>query len=120
MTLSVAQADQILKQQLGERPGLSLQGTSKLPRQITICGGGNGAHVSAGYLASKGIRVNVLTRRPQEWAEKITITTAGSSWEAKGTFVGPLNKVGKKTAQEGGGGRVLWSMHALTHPCLGT
>ena len=40
-----------------------------------------------------GGQVNVLTRRPEDWADKISISTEGSSWEAKGTFVGPLNKV---------------------------
>jgi hypothetical protein len=64
-----------------------------LPQQVTICGGGNGAHVCAGYLGWKGVRVNVLTRRPQDWNNSIAITTEGSSWEAKGNFVGPINKV---------------------------
>jgi hypothetical protein len=38
-------------------------------------------------------QVNVLTRRPKDWADRITITTEGSSWETKGTFIGKLNKV---------------------------
>lgn len=94
MTLSTAQADQILKQRVLERSGAPGVGPA-LPRQVTVCGGGNGAHVCAGFLAWRGIRVNVLTRRPQEWADRITISTEGSSWESKGTFVGVLNKVSK-------------------------
>lgn len=38
-------------------------------------------------------QVNVLTRRPQDWAAALTISTEGSSWESKGTFSGKLNKV---------------------------
>ncbi|KAF8820340.1 naD/naDP octopine/nopaline dehydrogenase, alpha-helical domain-containing protein [Cardiosporidium cionae] len=58
---------------------------------ITICGGGNGAHVAAGYLASrKGFRVNVLTRRPKDWSQMITVYTEKSSWAYKGTITGTL------------------------------
>jgi hypothetical protein len=52
MTLSVAQAEAVLKQHLSDAERASL-----LPKQVTICGGGNGAHVCAGYLGWKGIKV---------------------------------------------------------------
>ncbi|RLN96080.1 hypothetical protein BBJ28_00005058 [Nothophytophthora sp. Chile5] len=62
---------------------------------VTICGGGNGAHVAAAYLASNGVRVQVLTRQPERWGAQLELTTAGSSWEAKGTLVGRLSLVSK-------------------------
>jgi hypothetical protein len=66
--------------------------------QVTVCGGGNGAHVTAGYFASKGIKVNVFTRRPNDWKKSIKITTATSSWSHKGEFFGNLNKVSSNPA----------------------
>jgi opine dehydrogenase len=86
MTLSVATARAQLKQQ--QLDGRAL-GT------VTICGGGNGAHVAAGYLASKGVRVQVLTRQPERWGDAIEITTKGSSWEHRGTISGRLAVVSK-------------------------
>ena len=62
---------------------------------VTICGGGNGAHVAATYLVSKGVRVQVLTRQPERWAQTLELSTAGSSWEAKGTITGRLSLVSK-------------------------
>ena len=34
---------------------------------ITLCGGGNLTHAQAAYLARKGHRVQILTRRPEQW-----------------------------------------------------
>lgn len=43
---------------------------------VCICGGGSLGHVIAGYLAAKdGVRVNLLTRRPQAWHKSIEIYT---------------------------------------------
>jgi len=62
--------------------------------KITVIGGGNSAHVAAGYLASKpSYTVNVLTRSPEKWGDTIKVTTKTSSWRQKGTFEGRLNKV---------------------------
>ena len=66
--------------------------------RVTICGGGNSAHVSAGYFASKGFTVNVLTRHPLKWNSTIKVTTDLSSWKAKGTLVGKLNRVSSNPA----------------------
>lgn len=49
MTLSVADST-------AEIEGLSASREGWKPIQVTICGGGNGAHVAAGFLASRGIR----------------------------------------------------------------
>lgn len=55
MTLSVARAEQMLKERM-KGPDSPL--IDNLPTQVTVCGGGNGAHVCAGYFAWKGIRVS--------------------------------------------------------------
>ncbi len=89
------------------------------PRQVTVCGGGNGAHVCAGYFGWKGIKVNVLTRRPQDWAPSISITTEGSSWEHKGNFVGPLHRVSDDAADVvPGSDYVIVAAPANAHPDL--
>ncbi|CAM9247333.1 unnamed protein product [Sphacelaria rigidula] len=86
MTLSVAQASAEQDRLLAAREGWK-------PLQVTICGGGNGAHVSAGFMASRGIRVNVFTRQSERWGSTITLSTEGSSWEKRGTISGKLNMV---------------------------
>lgn len=36
---------------------------------IVICGGGNGSHASVAHIGSTNkYRVNVYTRKPQEWS----------------------------------------------------
>lgn len=90
MTLSVATARAQLEKQLS-----SPSSASATIGTVTICGGGNGAHVAAAYLASKGVRVQVLTRQPHKWGDRIEVTTQGSSWESKGTIVGALQLVSK-------------------------
>lgn len=87
MSMSIATAKASLKSAKNLVPSVSTDET------ITICGGGNGAHVTAGYLASKGYRVNVLTRKPSKWKKTISITTKGSSWEEKKTIRGNLTQV---------------------------
>lgn len=49
MTLSVATSNAEMERLSASRDGWK-------PIQVTICGGGNGAHVAAGFLASRGIR----------------------------------------------------------------
>ena len=42
-------------------------------RSVSIVGGGALAHVLAGMLASQGIRVKVLTRKPEKWADELKV-----------------------------------------------
>ena len=43
---------------------------------VCICGGGSLRHVIAGYLsAKKGMKVNILTRRPERWNRTIEVVT---------------------------------------------
>ncbi|CAH0514760.1 unnamed protein product [Peronospora belbahrii] len=87
MTLSVATA-RVELQQL-------VPSVSPAVGVVTICGGGNGAHVAAVYLAFKGVRVQVLTRQPQRWSQTLELSTTGSSWEFKGILTGHLSLVSK-------------------------
>ncbi len=57
-------------------------------KSICICGGGSLGHVVAGYLASKGNKVNILTSRPEQWNDTLTINAVGGR-----TFNGHLNQV---------------------------
>ena len=42
---------------------------------VTICGGGHLGHVCAGFFASQeGIKVRILTRRPQLWNNTVEVT----------------------------------------------
>lgn len=87
MTLSVASARAQLERHVPAAADKAAVGT------VAICGGGNGAHVAAAYLASQGVRVHVLTRRPERWGETVEVSTAGSSWESRGSFLGRLHLV---------------------------
>jgi len=47
------------------------------PIVVTLCGGGNGAHVAVGVFGSQKGRcvVNVLTRRPKDWSDVVYVST---------------------------------------------
>ncbi|MFQ7534931.1 MAG: hypothetical protein ACLRPT_07335 [Akkermansia muciniphila] len=38
---------------------------------IGICGGGNLAHAMAGWLGTRGLHVNILTRNPNQWGKAL-------------------------------------------------
>lgn len=58
---------------------------------VTVCGGGSLGHVVAGWLASKGDRVRVLTRRPQDWSRELTISLPeGTVMQVKLTDISDL------------------------------
>ena len=45
-------------------------------RGICICGGGSLGHVVAGYIAAtKPVKLNVLTQRPERWSREIVVDT---------------------------------------------
>lgn len=71
--------------------------------QILICGGGNGAHTAAGYIASKPqYRVHVLTRQPQRWIDGMKENGGMKVWARKvgetelHPIIGPIAKVSDK------------------------
>lgn len=56
---------------------------------ITICGGGNLGHVTAGFLASKdGLCVSLLTTKPELWSQSIEIIDINGN-----TFQGRLDRI---------------------------
>ncbi len=64
-------------------------------------------------------QVNVLTRRPKEWAQAIAVSTQGSSWEHKGDFTGPLHRVSDDPAEVVPGSEyVIVAAPANAHPDL--
>ncbi|CBN79046.1 possible NAD/NADP octopine/nopaline dehydrogenase [Ectocarpus siliculosus] len=112
MTISVATSSAEMERLSAAREGWR-------PIQATICGGGNGAHVAAGFLASRGIRVNVFTRQSKRWGDAITLSTEGSSWEKRGTITGALNLVTGDASQACAGSEVvIIAAPANAHPDL--
>jgi hypothetical protein len=68
---------------------------------VTFAGGGNLACASIaviGHLNPKW-RINILTRRPEEFNKEIKAYTAKSAWEGRGDFVGKINKASKDPAE---------------------
>ena len=49
-------------------------GLSKLLHTVAFVGGGNGTHVGAAISGLKDINVRILTRKPDEWNDKLKIT----------------------------------------------
>lgn len=62
-------------------------------KTITIIGGGNSAHVLIPLLSKSGLRVNLLTRRPKKWSNKITLEYTLPSGELKDTYIGTIDKI---------------------------
>ena len=54
-------------------------------QQICICGGGSLGHVVAGFIAATSTwKVNILTRRPNQWSPELTINDIkGNSFKGK-------------------------------------
>ena len=64
-------------------------------RGICICGGGSLGHVVAGYLAAtKPVKVNVLTQRPERWSREIVVDTPDGK-----VLYGGLNVVSSDPAE---------------------
>lgn len=62
---------------------------SRTDHTVGICGGGNLAHAMASWLASRGVRVNILTRRPKQWNHEILSTFPDGTFHCS-----PLGEVG--------------------------
>jgi hypothetical protein len=65
--------------------------------QIAICGGGNLAHGTIAVVGHQNPKytINVLSRRPQDWAPEIIAHTEKSIWESRGEMKGKINKCSK-------------------------
>ena len=58
---------------------------------LTICGGGNLGHVVAGFAASHGHDVQLLTRHPERWSNDLTIDTPDGK-----TLVGHISGISNR------------------------
>ncbi len=68
-------------------------------RVVTIVGGGASAHVLIPFLASAGHRVQVLTRRPDDWSEEVELQLQSIDEELLQTFTGRLARVSNDPAE---------------------
>ncbi len=63
-------------------------------KRICICGGGSLGHVTAGYLAAQGYCVNLLTGRPAQWGDELTVHAVDGR-----IFSGRLNRISADPAE---------------------
>jgi hypothetical protein len=49
---------------------------------VTVCGGGHEAHALAGMISNNGFKVNVLTRKPNDWSKNIVVNLPDKNFEA--------------------------------------
>ena len=47
---------------------------------VTLVGGGNSTHCMAPLLAAAGFPVNILTRRPNDWSNEISVVNEDLGW----------------------------------------
>lgn len=62
---------------------------------ITIVGGGNSAHVLIPLLSESGMKINLLTRKPDIWKKTIDLDYVHPSGEHVRSFQGELNNISK-------------------------
>ncbi|KRX04703.1 6-phosphogluconate dehydrogenase, C-terminal-like [Pseudocohnilembus persalinus] len=83
--------------------------------QICVCGGGNGSHVTVAQVGSKSnFKVNLYTRKPEQWKDQITGITKNSIWEHKGDYIGKINVKSSDPSQLGKGTK-LWIIGGPAH-----
>lgn len=65
--------------------------------QVCLAGGGNLCHASVAAIGAFNPKwkINVLTTRPELYAEQIVGNTEKSSWESKGKLMGRINRCSK-------------------------
>ena len=66
---------------------------------VTIVGGGASAHVLIPFLSAAGHRVQVLTRRPDDWSREVELQVQSIDEELLETFTGRLAKVSHDPAE---------------------
>jgi glycerol-3-phosphate dehydrogenase len=59
---------------------------------VTVVGGGNSAHILIPFLSTAGHKVNLLTRRPNDWDDTITCEETDMNNNVTKTFRGNLAK----------------------------
>lgn len=66
-------------------------------------------HASAAVIGANNPnwKINILTTRPELYANEIVANTEKSSWESKGKMVGKVNKVSKDAAEVVPGSHII-------------
>ena len=73
--------------------------TKQEENKVTIVGGGNSAHVLIPFLSGAGFAVNLLTRKPKEWSQKVDVQLHTIHGEIQEEFSGTLTKVSDNPAE---------------------
>jgi len=68
-------------------------------KTITIIGGGSSAHVLIPLLSKTGMKVNLMTRSPEKWANVIQLDYQKTSGEIIDTFEGELSRISAYAAE---------------------
>jgi hypothetical protein len=68
-------------------------------KEVTIVGGGSSAHVLIPFLSGAGFTVNLLTRKPKEWSQKVDVQLHTIHGEIQEEFCGTLTKVSDNPAE---------------------
>ncbi len=68
-------------------------------KEVTIVGGGSSAHVLIPFLSGAGFAVNLLTRKPKEWSQKVDVQLHTIHGEIQEEFSGTLTKVSDNPAE---------------------
>jgi hypothetical protein len=66
---------------------------------VTVVGGGASAHVLIPFLSAAGHRVQLLTRRPDEWSSEVELELQSIEGELEQTFHGELAAISDDPAQ---------------------
>lgn len=65
-------------------------------KKITVIGGGSSAHVLIPLLSNTGLKVNLLTRKPDKWSDTIELDYIKPSGEFVRSFEGKIDKISDK------------------------
>jgi opine dehydrogenase len=68
-------------------------------KEVTIVGGGSSAHVLIPFLSGADFAVNLLTRKPKEWSQKVDVQLHTIHGEIQEEFSGTLTKVSDNPAE---------------------
>lgn len=70
-----------------------------MKKYITIIGGGSSAHVMIPLLSKAGYKINLLTRKPENWKQRITLEYQSETGEVEETLEGSLNIISDDPAE---------------------
>ncbi|MCU4176209.1 NAD/NADP octopine/nopaline dehydrogenase family protein [Carboxylicivirga sp. N1Y90] len=68
-------------------------------QEVCIVGGGSSAHILIPFLSKAGFKVNILTRRPEEWSANVDLQLQSINGELEEEFKGELIKISDNPAE---------------------